>query len=144
MPNGGPDNCGTCGFNRRNRGVWRNPAPDEQQASFCEIRNLAILADHWTYCQNWHTRTRKPVGPIYASGLYEGSYRRIPWHGSVEPESSGPGVCSECGAAFAEGIAIPGVEGASQFFCSNLHYLEWWKRQHAGEDAALSRDLFDH
>jgi len=29
MPNGGPDNCGTCGFNRRNRGIWQNPAPDE-------------------------------------------------------------------------------------------------------------------
>lgn len=52
MPNGGPDNCGTCGFNRRNRGIWRNPEPDETQTSFCEIRGVAMLADHWTYCQN--------------------------------------------------------------------------------------------
>ncbi len=61
MPNGGPDNCGTCGFNRRNRGVWRNPEPDESQTSFCEIRGVAMLADHWTYCQNWHSRTRIPL-----------------------------------------------------------------------------------
>ena len=144
MPNGGPDNCGTCGFNRRNRGVWRNPTPDEQQPPFCEIRGVAVLIDHWTYCQNWHTRTRKPIGPIYSSGLYEGSYRRIPWHGAVEPETIDAGVCSECGAAFAEGIAIPGVEGASYLFCSNLHYLEWWKRHHPNEDAAMSRDIFEH
>jgi hypothetical protein len=71
MPNGGPDNCGTCGFNRRNRGIWRNPEPDETQTSFCEIRNVAILADHWTYCQNWHTHTCSPIGPIYSSGAYE-------------------------------------------------------------------------
>jgi hypothetical protein len=86
IPNGGPDNCGTCGFNRRNRGMWRNPAPDETQTSFCEIRSLAMLADHWTYCQNWHTRTREPIGPIYSSGAYEGGYRRIPWHGLIAPE----------------------------------------------------------
>jgi hypothetical protein len=144
MPNGGPDNCGTCGFNRRNRGVWRNPTPDEQQMPFCEIRGVTVLADHWTYCQNWHTHTREPIGPIYASGLYEGGYRRIPWHGTVEPESAGAGVCSECGAQFSEGIGIAGVEAASHFFCSNLHYLEWWKRQHPGENPAMSWSIFEH
>jgi hypothetical protein len=70
MPNGGPDNCGTCGFNRRNRGIWRNPEPDEMQISLCEIRGVAVLADHWTYCQNWHSNSREPIGPIYASGVY--------------------------------------------------------------------------
>jgi hypothetical protein len=78
MPNGGPDNCGTCGFNRRNRGIWRNPEPDETQTSFCEIRNVAMLADDWTYCQNWHTRTRTPIGPIYSSGAYEGGFDGFP------------------------------------------------------------------
>ena len=71
MPNGGPDNCGTCGFNRRNSGIWRNPEPDENQTSFCTIRGVAVLADHWIYCQNWHTRTPIPIGPIYSSGIYE-------------------------------------------------------------------------
>lgn len=144
MPNGGPDNCGTCGFNRRNRGIWRNPESDEQQASFCEIRGLPVLADYWTYCQNWHTRTRQPLGPIYASGLYEEGYRRIPWHGSVEPEHVGAGSCSECGQAFAEGISIAVIESAPCVFCSNLHYLQWWKRHHPQEDAPMSEGIWEH
>lgn len=144
MPNGGPDNCGTCGFNRRNRGVWRNPVPGEQQLPFCEIRGLTVLADHWTYCQNWHTRTKKLIGPIYASGLYENGYRRIPWHGAVEPESIGAGACSECGKTFADGIAIVSIESARLVFCSNLHYLQWWKRQHPEEDAPMSDDIWEH
>ena len=141
MPNGGPDNCGTCGFNRRNRGEWRNPAPDESQISFCEIRGLAMLADHWTYCQNWHTRTRVPIGPVYSSGLYDGGYRRIPWHGMVAPEFVSEGQCSECGAQVEDAIAIAEVERAPRMFCSNLHYLEWWKRQHPGEAAPMSQDI---
>lgn len=144
MPNGGPDNCGTCGFNRRNRGVWRNPTPDTQQAPFCDIRNVTVLIDHWTYCRNWHTRTREPIGPIYASGLYENGYRRIPWHGAVEPEVVRNGVCRECNQRFGEGIALPAVEGATLNFCSNLHYLAWWKRQHPGEEASMSRDIWEH
>jgi hypothetical protein len=143
MPNGGPDNCSTCGFNRRNRGIWRNPSPDEQQLPFCEVRSLAVLIEHWTYCQNWHTRTRKPVGPVYASGLYETGYRRIPWHGAISPEHTGAGVCSECSEAFDEGIAIMAVEAAPRVFCGNGHYLRWWKRQHPQEDASMSGDLSD-
>lgn len=144
MPNGGPDNCGTCGFNRRNRGIWHNPEIDEQQAPFCEIRSVTVLTDHWTYCQNWHTRISEPTGPIYASGLYEAGYRRIPWHGSVEPEHVGAGVCSECGEPFVEGIAIAVIESAPRVFCSNLHYLRWWKRQHPQEDAPMSENIWEH
>jgi hypothetical protein len=143
MPNGGPDNCSTCGFNRRNRGVWRNPSPDEAQLPFCEIREVAVLMEHWTYCQNWHARTRLPIGPIYASGLYEESYCRIPWHGSIAPDQIGPGVCSECSEAFDEGISIMTVEGAPLVFCGNRHYLQWWKKQHPQEDAPMSGDLAD-
>jgi hypothetical protein len=142
MPNGGPDNCSTCGFSRRNRGIWRNASPDGQQLPFCEIRGLAVLMDHWTYCQNWHSRTREPIGPIYTSGLYDGAgYHRIPWHGAISPEHSGAGVCSECREAFDEGIAIAAVEAAPLLFCSNGHYLRWWKRQHPEEDAPMSGDL---
>lgn len=144
MPNGGPDNCGTCGFNRRNRGIWRNPAPDESDPPFCEIRGLVVLIDHWTYCQNWHSRTRQPIGPVYASGLYENGYRRIPWHGAIAPETGESGVCCECGQPFADGIAVPAVERQSWQFCSNLHYLEWWKRMHSGEEAPMSADIWQH
>jgi hypothetical protein len=144
MPNGGPDNCSTCGFNLRNRGMWRNPAPDESQSPFCEIRGVLVLADHWTYCQNWHTRTQEPIGPIYASGIYEGSYHRIPWHGALAPEFIQCGVCDECGDAIHDGISVPAVEGAPLNFCSNMHYLQWWKRQHPDEDAPMSGEIGEH
>lgn len=143
MPNGGPDNCSTCGFNRRNRGVWRNPQPDESQLPFCEIRDVPVPIDHWTYCQNWHSRKPVPAGPIYSSGIYEEGYRRIPWHGAIQPEFIDSGFCSECRAQIHDGISIPRVEGAPLGFCCNLHYLEWWKRQHPGEDAAMSRDILE-
>jgi hypothetical protein len=144
MPNGGPDNCGTCGFNRRNRGVWRNPAPDESQLPFCEIRGLTVLNDHWTYCKNWHTRTRAPIGPIYASGIYEQGYCRIPWHGAIAPEPVASGLCTECAGPVHDGLSIPGIEGAPLAFCCNLHYLQWWKRQHPAEDAPWSDSIWEH
>lgn len=103
-----------------------------------------MTADHWTYCQNWHTRTPQPIGPIYASGLYEGSYRRIPWHGNIEPEHIPAGVCSECGQRFSDGIQIAVVERPAKEFCSNLHYLVWWKREHPDEEAPMSGGIFEH
>ena len=143
MPNGGPDNCGTCGFNRRNHGVWRNPAPDESQTSFCEVRAVAILADHWTYCQNWHSRTRAPIGPVYISGLYDQGYHRIPWHGMIAPEFIQTGVCNECGASIEDGISIATIESAPLGFCCNLHYMQWWKGQHPNDDAPMSSDIWE-
>ncbi|HEU4415099.1 MAG TPA: hypothetical protein VFT65_09985 [Candidatus Angelobacter sp.] len=143
MPNGGPDNCSTCGFNRRNRGIWRNPAPIESDLPYCEIRGLPVLFEHWTYCQNWHSRTRSPIGPIYASGVYEGGYHRIPWHGAVEPESISSGGCVECAATVVDGISIAALEGAPLAFCCNLHYLQWWKRQHPNEDAPMSEGIWE-
>jgi hypothetical protein len=141
MPNGGPDNCSTCGFNLRNRGIWRNPHPDDSQLPFCEIRGLKVLFEHWTYCVNWHTRSRTPVGPVYSSGMYDDGYHRIPWHGSIEPEKVYSGVCHECRGAVSEGIFIAAVERADLTFCSNEHYLQWWKRQHPEEDAPMSAEI---
>jgi len=103
-----------------------------------------MVGDHWTYCQNWHSHTRDPIGPVYASGLYENGYRRIPWHGDVQPEMIGGGICNECGIVVEDGISIALVESASLAFCSNLHYLVWWKRQHPKEDAPMSQDLWEH
>jgi hypothetical protein len=139
MPNGGPDNCSTCGFNRRNQGIWRNPRRDESLLPFCEIRGLQVLVEHWTYCANWHTRSRTPAGPVYSSGMYADGYCRIPWHGSIEPEAARSGACHECGAAISEGISIMMIEGADLVFCSNEHYMHWWKQQHPDEDAPMSR-----
>jgi hypothetical protein len=149
MPNGGPDNCGTCGFNRQNGGMWRNPAPDKSQPPFCEIRSASVPFDLVTYCENWHTRTREPIGPIYSQGLHEinfeeqhvSGYVRIPWHGNVEPVFVHGGVCTVCQKSFSEGIEMMTVEGAPRQFCSNLHYLEWWRSQHPDEDAPMSASI---
>jgi len=102
------------------------------------------MADYWTYCQNWHTRTRQPVGPIYASGLFEKGYRRIPWHGALEPEHIQAGFCIECKQSFAEGLGVLGTESKRYEFCSNLHYLNWWKRQHPDEEAPMSNSIWEH
>ena len=45
---------------------------------------------------------------------------------------------------FTDGLQVAMVEGAAREFCSNLHYLEWWKREHPDEDAAMSRDIWEH
>ncbi|HZS26719.1 MAG TPA: hypothetical protein VFB76_05785 [Candidatus Angelobacter sp.] len=79
-------------------------------------------------------RPLTPLGPIYASGIYDECYRRNPWHGAVPPEFVTTGVCTECSTSIHDGISIPAVEGAPLAFCCNLHYLDWWKHQHPGED----------
>jgi len=43
-----------------------------------------------------------------------------------------------------DGISIAIVERAPLVFCSNLHYLVWWKRQHPHEDAPMSENLWEH
>ena len=69
MPNGGSDCCGTCWFNRKNRGQrgYRGPGdPDEEP--YCQIRDVAIEHPFWTYCANHpHRRPDRdpiPIGPI--------------------------------------------------------------------------------
>lgn len=69
MPNGGSDCCGTCWFNRTNRGErdWQTHA-DRSLPPFCEIRNLAIEDPFYTYCANHpHRRPDRdpmPIGPV--------------------------------------------------------------------------------
>ncbi len=133
MPNGGPDNCGTCGFNRANHGRWGHPEGERQEPSFCTIRQVPILTDLWTYCHNWHTKNPVPEGPIFASGLYDQGYVRIPWHGNLEPRVNAAGTCAVCSRTFQGGIEVDSVEGKPAGFCSNAHYGQWWKQQHAGE-----------
>jgi len=68
MPNGGSDCCGTCWFNRKNRGKAgyhhvHDPGPD-----YCEIRDVKITEPMYTYCANhpYHHPEREelPVGPV--------------------------------------------------------------------------------
>jgi hypothetical protein len=120
MPNGGPDNCATCGFNRSNDGRW---GALSETIGFCTIRHTEILIPHFTYCKNWHTRSSSPQGPIYAS-MYDQGYRRVPWFGSVAPETGVQAACVVCGAESSDGIALTIAEG-SFGFCGREHYLVW-------------------
>lgn len=125
MPNGGPDNCGMCAFNRVNGGRWIIPEEMQTVAGFCTIRNQQILSPHWTYCKNWHTRSTEPAGPIYSS-FYENGYRRIPWVGKTSPETEVEALCSVCTNHVNSGLRI--TLGDEVFgFCGHEHYLKWWK-----------------
>ena len=53
MPNGGSDCCGTCWFNRQNRGKSGYPRDGEDRDdAYCEIRDAAVENPFWTYCAN--------------------------------------------------------------------------------------------
>ncbi len=69
MPNGGSDCCGTCWFNRRNRGEkGYDRARCTDVEAYCEIRHLLIENPFWTYCANHpHRRPDRdpiPIGPV--------------------------------------------------------------------------------
>ena len=69
MPNGGSDCCGTCWFNRVNRGeAGYRKLDDNSEDPHCEIRDVAIDNPFYTYCANHpHRRPERdpiPIGPI--------------------------------------------------------------------------------
>ena len=125
MPNGGPDNCGNCIWNR-NTGRRTKPA-------FCELRLVNASNPFWTYCGNFDSwqedipEIKPPIkGPIYASGIFEGWYTRIPWYGNNEPETHTSGVCSVTGVKFCKGITLTVKETGEVFnFATNDIYCNW-------------------
>ena len=89
MPNGGSDCCGTCWFNRKNRGQTGYTRVDNPEPDHCEIRDAPIENPFWTYCANHpHHQPdgdRIPIGPIYAGhGGYP--YQREVWRQSPDTE----------------------------------------------------------
>ena len=139
MANGGSDCCGKCLFNRAVRArsaEWRFDAPRERVENFCLLRNVPIRSPAWTYCRNFTYGSRKTpaieevevIGPILASGLYEG-YTRIPWNGANEPRIYMPCVCAICGRENERGVEIDD-DGTTLGFCSNDHYVQWWYARH--------------
>jgi hypothetical protein len=90
MPNGGSDCCGTCPFNRKNRGQLGYGGRDNPEPDHCEIRDLPITgAAFWTYCANHPHHNpqsiRIPIGPVYvdAGGF---PYGRKVWQPSPDTE----------------------------------------------------------
>jgi hypothetical protein len=69
MPNGGSDCCGTCWFNRKNKGEAGHPKTESQEPAYCEIRDIGIANPFWTYCANHPKRSPErdpvPIGPIF-------------------------------------------------------------------------------
>ena len=84
MPNGGSDNCGTCGFNAKNRHA------DRSEGDYCEIRDVLIENPFWTYCANHpHRRPQRdpiPIGPITRHSGGGSSNDREVWLASPDTE----------------------------------------------------------
>ena len=90
MPNGGSDCCGTCWFNRKDRGERDWPKHvDNALPDHCEIRDLAIEDPFYTYCANHPhrrpERDRIPIGPVTRHGECMSPL------GNLMPESGDPG-----------------------------------------------------
>ena len=96
MPNGGSDCCGTCWFNRKNRGERDWPKHvDNTLPDHCEIRDLAIEDPFYTYCANHPhrrpERDRIPIGPVTRHGGWQekppyAEYPRYVWKPSPDTE----------------------------------------------------------
>ena len=96
MPNGGSDCCGTCWFNRKNRGERDWPKHvDNTLSDHCEIRGLAIEDPFYTYCANHPhrrpERDRMPIGPVTRHGGWQekppyDEYPRYVWKPSPDTE----------------------------------------------------------
>lgn len=69
MPNGGSDCCGTCWFNRKNKGEAGYQHSNDPEPAYCTIRNLPIEIPFYTYCANHPHRFPDkfdiPVGPVF-------------------------------------------------------------------------------
>jgi len=123
MPNGGPDNCSRCGFNKANDGRWPGPGEEQEAPGFCTIRGFDIANPLWTYCKNQHSRQSAPLGPVYTA-VYTQGYQRVPWYDRTFP-CEGEATCLVCGDHVLTGILLP-LERGELEFCDGEHYLVWW------------------
>lgn len=74
-----------------------------------------------------HARHGTSFTPVFASGLYEGGYTRIPWDGPIAPNShGGAGTCDGCRSTEEHTIVIEPADTKAMRFCSNRCYLRWW------------------
>ena len=144
MPNGGSDNCGTCGFNAINKKQWISSelkAPDPDTA-FCLIRNFPIIDPFYTYCLNRQSKQEEPEGPIYSTGLVS-PYVRIPWFQNCAAKIIEEGKCDICGCDFKTGLQIKISTKKSYQFCTNGHYVTWWKKKNPGVQLAWDFESMD-
>lgn len=126
MPNGGPDNCGECRFNPRSfaHGAPRSPG-------LCEVRGIESRDPFYTYCANFHTRSREPDGPVYSAGP---QHERLPWHG-ISP------VWTDWSGAARPPVLRVVDAGRELSFPDAAAYLAWWRSMHPGESGEYPWDL---
>ncbi len=124
MPNGGSDNCGTCGFNSLNSGQWQNSLKWKGEPICCTIRKVTISNPFYTYCDNWHSRSAVPSGPVFVCGLYEEGNPRIPCIVNNFPLIGIEGVCDICGKSFENGYGI--TIDVDHYFCTYSHYMDFY------------------
>ena len=151
MPNGGPDNCGNCRHNKAVQEIQKlqkmgqtltqdDIARLRWEKSHCTLRDVKITRPMWTYCENVFLNTGKlPLGWIYASGLYEG-YVRIPWDDKNEPRGAEHATCVICHRTTPGGLEID-HDGRILGFCTNQHYVKWWKTIH--QDESIDPEKFE-
>ncbi len=116
MPNGGTDNCGECYF---------------FLGGVCLRRHTRVINQYYSYCDNFAVDAIQ--GPIYANGLYDNGYVRIPWNDSYEPRKVISGICHICHQTFKDGLEVNTNDKEVLQFCSNEHYLDWWKEIHKND-----------
>ena len=139
MPNGGPDNCGGCAHNQANQEMAHSqPTKGEhfRELSYCNLRDVNITVPYYTYCSHFGGRPLNPDGQL-DGWIYAGSTgdERIPWNDKNEPHVFVPAECVTCGQTAGKGIVVEHA-GAKLEFCSNRHYVQWWKTIH--EDDSLN------
>lgn len=140
MPNGGSDCCARCEFKRI---LSEEERPEIWINSYCTIRNEYILNSGYTYCANWHTKSKTPQGPMFSRGLYSEGDPRVPWYNKNEPINDTSGKCLICSKEFQSGYDVKDGNNVKHF-CSSKHYLEWWKERFPNERLLWDCTDVDH
>ena len=138
MPNGGSDNCGTCGFNSFNDGNWEYKSRNGSRAGeMCQIRGIELTSPFGTYCINWDTQDRVPEGPVFTDVNMS---QRVPWFHGLIPTEVPNGTCVKCAREFESvsghydfGVQLIGHDGSEYRFCCAKHYISWWRTKHGGQ-----------
>lgn len=146
MPNGGTDNCMNCPHNRANHTpINIKTALRRTRVPFCTVHQIPVWDHAWTYCSNYAKEEPNIYSPIYASGLYESGYARIPWLGFAEPvRNFAVTKCETCGNSTESGLLmeVPELEVRAEF-CCNDHYHHWWQEQYNNEHGVHHWHVYD-
>lgn len=152
------NSCGGCAHNKavQEMGCSAKPYDKFSALSYCSLRNVKTKNTYWTTCNNFkpviggYAEIEKCIaiiGLIYALVLFEPSPKAIPWHGDVEPFGKKSCKCILCDLIVEKGISLRAPYSHVEF-CSNRHYVYWWKSHHQDNSISpkqykSSEELFD-